>query len=250
MKKLLIGGTIISVILLFVLSLRWDNELHEQEDLRMPVSLGSYSGYGDYKIDPQTILISLEQGNTNVFEPLLEDPRDVEELTNIYISWTQADFMKIFSALSKLVWEDSMDPKVWSVYAIDFSGGCIEEICELDDARIVYFKTTGISYIVRFMDIQPYFGLVRWGDEASYRQPIFDKWKAVEFATSNVTADDALKIAEKNGGRKRRFETFDRCPVYISSSRWSPESWTVSCTPNVYDFLIDLDTGEFTLAER
>src|SRR5512138_839606 len=121
MKKLLVGGIIFFLVALFVISLRWDNDLHKQEDLRMPTSLGSYSGYGDYKIDPETILISLEQGNTNVFEPLLKDPRDVEELTDISISWTQADFMMIFSALSKHVWEDSMDPKVWKIYDIDFS---------------------------------------------------------------------------------------------------------------------------------
>jgi hypothetical protein len=189
----LISGSILFLILLFTISLRWDNSLDEQEDLRMPVSLGSYDGYGDYKIDPETILVSLENGNTDVFQSLLEDPRDVEELTDIAISWTQADFMRIFSALSKFVWDDVMDPNVWNVYAIHFSGGCIDEVCEFFHyARIVYFKKTGNSYTTRFMDIQPYFGLVRWGDGASYRQPILYKWKGVELAASKVSAENAL----------------------------------------------------------
>jgi hypothetical protein len=245
MKKRLIGTTILFLILLLVFSLHWDNKLHEQEDLRMPVSLGSYSGYGDYKINPQTILISLELGNTNVFEPLLEDPRDVEELTDISISWTQADFMRIFSALSKFVWDDAMDPKVWNIYAIHFSGGCIDEDCELFHyARIIYFTKTGNSYTTRFIDIQPYFGLVRWGDGASYRQPILHKWKGVDLAASKVSAENALKIAEENGGKERRLKVYDRCPVYIDATRFNPENWDVSCIPGLYTFLIDLDTGE------
>jgi hypothetical protein len=247
MNKRLIGGLILSLVLIFISLLGWDNSLHEQEDLRMPVSLGSYSGYGDYKIDPETILISLENGNSNVFEPLLEDPRDIEEVTDISISWTQADFMRIFSALSELVWDDSMDPKVWSIYDINFTGGCIDKICDLDFAKIVYFKKTGNSYTTRFMDIQPYFGLVRWGDGASYRQPILRKWKGVDLALSKVSAEGALRMAEENGGREKRLKISDRCGVYIYSSRFNDDNWNIAyhfgLPPYSFHVAIDLETG-------
>lgn len=252
MKKLLVIGSILFLVLLFFISLWWDSSRREQESLRMTVSLGSYSRYGAYKIDPETILVSLEHENTNVFEPLLEDPRDVEELTDISISWTQADYLRIFSALSKLVWDDGMDPQVWSISDIDFSGGCIDEGCDpFHYARMVYFKKVGLSYTTRFMDIQPYFGLVRWGDGANYLQPIWRKWKGIEFARAKVTAEDALRIAEENGGRKKRLSASgNRCPVEVYSSRSDPENWNVWCAPHLYKFLIDLNTGEFKISER
>lgn len=244
MNKSLVGWVIIFLGVIIIILLVWENRPNDQEGLRLPSSLASYSEYGYYKIDPKTILVSLENGNTNVFNPLFEDPRDVEEITDISISWTQADFMRIFSALSKLVWNKPLDPKVWSIYDIYFSGWCTDDSCDLDSARVVYFKTIENSYATRFMDIQPYIGLVRWGDGASYPQPLLDKWKGIELAILKITAEDALRIAETNGGREKRLKTTDRCYVSVSSSRFDPENWTVMCVAG-YTFLIDLNTGKF-----
>jgi len=243
MNKSLVGWAIFFLVLIIIVSLAWDDNHQDQESLRQPSSLGSYSEYGYYKIDPETILGSLESGNTNVFKPVLEDPPEVEEIADISISWTQADYMEIASALSKLVWNDTIDLKVWSIYDIYFTGGCVDDSCDLHSARVVYFKPTGNSYATRFIDIQPYFGLVRWGDGATYPQPLLRKWKGVEFATSKIAAEEALGIAEANGGRERRLKATDRCYISVSSSRFNPEYWHVMCVAG-YQSNIDLDTGE------
>lgn len=252
MNKRLFGKVIFLpalIGLMFVISRAWDDHLHTEEDLRRPNDFGSYSGYGYYKINPETILVSLNNGNTDVFQPLLVDPNEIEEdVTDMSISWTQTDFMRIFSALSKVVWDDSMDPDVWSIYDIDFSGGCEKDICDLDFAQIVYFKESENSYTTRIMDIQPYFGLVRWGDGASYSQPIIHKWKSVDLAMSRITAEDALKISEKNGGRETRMKVSEHCVVFIGSSRFNHTNWAISyvaINPSLHNkYTVDLNTGE------
>ena len=247
MNKRLIGGVVFFLGLIIVISLVWDNRPNDQEGLRLPGSLGSYSEYGYYKIDPETILVSLKNGDANVFQPLLKDPNEIwEEIPDLSISWTQADFMRISSALSKLVWNESMDPKVWSIYDIYFSGWCTDNSCDLDSVQVVYFKTVRNSYATRFMDIHPYFGLVRWGDGASYPQPLLRKWKGVEFATSKIAAEEALRIAEANGGRERRLKATDGCYVSVNSSRFNPEYWHVMCVAG-YQSNIDLDSGEVNI---
>lgn len=248
-NKRLVGGVVVCLGLIIVISLVGADSRNDQEGLRLPSSLGSYSEYGFYKIDPETILVSLKNGDANVFQPLLKDPNEIwEEISDLSIWWTQADFMRIFSALSKLVWNESMDPQVWSIYNIYFSGWCADDSCNLDSVQVVYFKTVGNSYATRFMDIHPYFGLVRWGDGASYPKPLLYKWKGVELAKSKITAEDALRIAEINGGREKRLKTTDGCYVSVNSSRFAPEYWDVFCVAG-YRSAINFDTGEAKISD-
>ena len=88
--------------------------------------MGSYGNMGYFKIDPRTILVSLEGGDTNVFMPMSGDPQDFKELTNLSIYWTQEDFLKIARVLGQKIWNDPMDLKDWSVYYIYFDADCGE----------------------------------------------------------------------------------------------------------------------------
>src|SRR5574341_1203099 len=105
MKKRLIGGVILFLgLIIIVISIVWDDHPNDQEGLRQPGNLGSYSEYGYYKIDPDAIFVSLKNGDAKAFQPLLKDSNEIwEEIPDLSISWTQADFMRIISALSKLV---------------------------------------------------------------------------------------------------------------------------------------------------
>ncbi len=80
----IVGGIISLLILAFIVASTYDNHLHEQEDLRLPNRISSYSDIGYYKIDPETILASLESGNTNVFiQPRLTNMQGLEEIPGI-----------------------------------------------------------------------------------------------------------------------------------------------------------------------
>ena len=276
MKQRLIGGSILFLMILFFIWLTWEKHLYEgslisqtqaaqhrddylkwqtqdaylnKEYHNRPFDFNSYGRDGYYKIDPETILTSLENGDTNVFKPLLKDPTKVERVADASISWTQADYLRVFSAFSKLVWDDSMGSQIWKIYYVDFVGSCFDKPCNLHNALIVYFKISANSYTTRIMEIQPSFGLVRWGDETSY--PVVRQWKGVELSAARITAEDALKIAEKNGGREIRLRAPNKYTVTVHS--WeSDKNWQVQYIfddPPFYQFLVDFDTGRYEFSE-
>ena len=283
MKKKLIGGSILFLMIGCLTWLTWNAEhpylrsvvvqtavvYSQEENIRQqtqdpylykeyykrPFDFNSYERGGYYRFDPKTIFTSLQNGEMNFFEPLSHDPNTVEKITDVSISWTQADYLEIFSALSTLVWDDSMDPMVWKIYDIDFLAECIDESCIFDQADIVYFKISANSYTTRIMRLQPSLGLARWGDETSY--PLVRQWEGVELTTARITAEDALKIAEENGGREIRLKAADKCILAVSSPALSSsgsnnKNWHVRYIfqdPPIYEFFIDFDTGKYEFNE-
>lgn len=242
----IVGGAIFFLILIFIMILAYDNYLHKQEDLNSPGLLGSYWNTGYYRIDPETILPSLEGGNIDVFTPLLENPDEIEEVTDIRIRWTQADFLKIASALGQFAWDDPMDLKDWNVYYISFEGSCSDPI-GLNFASITYFKTGKKGYATRLIEIEPYFGWVRWGDGETYPKPILRKWDSVDLLGAKITADDALRIASEDA--KERFQFKDNCGVLMSTPQSNdPKNWHLHFlgTPDSLVYIVNLESGDYT----
>lgn len=242
-----LGGTLFLTVLIFIIILFYDNHLHRQEDLESPSLISSYWEMGYYKIDPKTILAFLEIGDTNVFTPLLEDPQDVEELTNITIRWTQADFLKITSALGQFLWDDPMELSDWKIYYIYLEGSCGEPI-GFNFASITYFKAEGKTYATRLIEVDPYFGWVRWGNGETYPQPILQKWNSVNLLGAKITADDALRIASEDA--RDRFQVNDACGVLMSSPQSNDfENWHLKIFPGSLDYIsyiVNFETGDYT----
>jgi hypothetical protein len=222
-----------------------------KEYYKRPFDFNNYGRDGYYKFNPQTILSSLEHEDKNVFEPLSTIPSKVEKITDTSISWTQADYLRVFSAFSKLVWNDSMDSKVWKIYYVDFVGNCFDDVCNLHNALIVYFTISANSYTTRIIEIQPSFGLVRWGDKTSY--PLVRQWEGVELSPKRITAEDALKIAEENGGKEIRLKAPNKYMVTVHAWESKNNNWQVqylSDDPPYYEFLINFDTGRYDFSEN
>jgi hypothetical protein len=243
----LIGGTIFLLIMIFIMIVVYDRHLHKQEDLRLPSRISSYSDAGYYKIDPETILTSLGDGDEDVFMPLLVDPQNItEDVTDITISWTETDFLKIADALGHFVWDTTMGPKEWKVYYIAFRGSCNDSI-GFNFAKITYFKTGGRTYVTRLIEIDPYLGLVRWGNGETYPKPILQKWNSVDLFGAKFTADDALRITSNDA--KERFQLTDNCGVLMSTPQNNDnENWYVRFigTPDFVTYIVNLDTGHFS----
>lgn len=243
----IIGGTIFLLILIFIMTLVSDNQLHKQEDLRLPSRISSYQDTGYYKIDPETILASLDNGDADIFMPLLKDPQNIiEDVTDITISWTQADFLKIANAFSRFAWDDPMSPKDWNIYYIAFRGSCNDSI-GFNSAKITYFKIGRRTYVTRLIEIDPYLGLVRWGNGETYPKPILQKWNSVDLFGAKFTADDALRIASNDA--KESFQLTDNCGVLMSTPQNNDnENWYVRFigTPDFVTYIVNLDTGDYT----
>lgn len=243
----IIGGTLFLLISTYILIFRYDNQLNEEENLNLPNRLGSYQDMGYYKIDPETILASLGNGEANVFMPLLKDPQDItEDVTNMTISWTQIDFLKIASALSRFAWNDPMNPEEWNIYYISFRGSCNDPV-GFDYANITYFKIGKKRYATRLIEINPYLGLVSWGDGETYPKPILQKWNSVDLLGAKFTADDALQMASDDA--KERFQFKENCGVLMSTPQNSdPKNWYLHFF-GASDFIlykVNLDTGNLT----
>ena len=244
---LLVGGSIFFLILVLAGIFIYDDYLNKEENLRLPNRISSYWDSGYLKINPETILASLENGDTKVFTPLLENPQDVNVLTDMSIHWTQDDFLKIASAVGQYVWNDPMDLEDWSIYSIDFEGDC-------DDpngfylASITYFNMDGKRYATRLIEIYPYLGWIGWGDGETYPKPILQKWKSVDLSGAKITADDAFRMVKEDA--KVRFQLKD-CEVIMGSPQYSdPKNWYLaifSGTPDLILYIINLDTGDYAI---
>jgi hypothetical protein len=243
----IIGILTFLLVSIFIWILVEDNYLYEQEvqGANAPDLSSSYEKSGYFKIDPKTILASLESGNTHVFMPLSEGEALDLEATDLSIDWTQADFLKIASVLGRLVWDDPMDLKDWSVYLISFQSSCSGPIGFVS-AIIAYFRTEKNNYVTRMIEIKPSFGWVRWGGEGTYPQPILRKWRGVNLAGAKVTADDALQIV--NDDVKMHFQSeANICGVWAGSSRQYPHNWQLHIVRGPLEqifYTVDFYTGE------
>src|SRR5512142_1544424 len=105
----IIGGIIVFLVWVVAVTLLHDNNASEEEGRHMPGLFSSYSDAGYYKIDPKTILPTLDSGNINVFIPFYGNPDDIEEVPGMPVHWSQADFLKIASTMGQFTWDDPMD---------------------------------------------------------------------------------------------------------------------------------------------
>ena len=122
-----------------------------------PSYLSSYVESGDYTINRQTILASLDQGETNVFTPLLttQEPNP-PLLPSGSIAWAQSDYFKIVEALNQNIWQDTMNG--WNVYYLAFDKQCQENPVGFDSLEITYYKTIEVNrervvYCTSYKDI-------------------------------------------------------------------------------------------------
>ena len=212
-----------------------------------PTGLSDYPDKGYYKMDTETILNSLDQGEANVFTPILATPEAYEYLYTEPFPWKQSDYLKVADALHRYVWGETLDG--WSVYNLLFYGDCRNDRVGLDHAKITYFKAVGAQdYTAREIDIAPLFGEADAGGGANFPRPLFG-WNSINLKGLKVTADDVLGIAERNGGDKARLAVENACRVFItlmpSASRkgWLVSYYSNTSAKTIFEIAIDPYTG-------
>lgn len=245
----IVGGAILLLILALAAILVYDNNLYKEEGLNSPGLFSSYSDRGYYKIDPGTILTALDNGRTDVFTPFLENPDDIDEATGVSVRWTQADFLKIASAMGKFAWDDPMDLKDWRVNFILFRGSC-DDPMGFSFATVTYFKTETTWYETRLIEIDPKSGWVRWGNGGSYSKPILRRWNSIDLLEAKITADEALQVASEDA--KKRFQFKNYCDVFMATPQYNDyRNWYLNFmgTPGAVTYIVNLDTGDYTFQD-
>jgi hypothetical protein len=218
-----------------------------------PFLFSRYSTYGFYEIYPETILDSLNRGETNVFTPASEEIWNREEPYYDSIQWSQADYLRIANALSQEVWHEPLDLKEWKVLSLSLDQDCVDNRQGFYDFSIVYFQNAGVSfwnrsYHARIIEFYPWQGIIRWGD-STFSDAILPGWGQVDINDFKLTADDAVLIAEENGGSKARQEVDNVCGISVWLNGYSPinadtnNSWLINYRSAGFSVRIDPFSG-------
>ena len=183
-----------------------------------------------YKINPVSILTDIENGNVeNAFRLIDVEP----SFTDIYPSgsflWKQEDYMEIANAHLFYRTGETMEDG-WFVYGVGKFriDACSDDMRGFDSAEIRLFKRASDGGYDGFVvDIRPLEETLMSG-EGWYKAVLFDdRYAPSKVIESNLTAEDALQIAEQVIGKEMRQKlTNDGCRVSVSYFR--DEYWNVS----------------------
>lgn len=240
---------VISILCLFIMILTFpvlmrdpifmDSQARSYPD----VFFSSYRNAGAYKFDSEIVLDSLEQGEMNVFA-LTSESLGTQVHKNPFV-WKQADYLLIASALHQFVWKASVDD--WSLHDMSFWGKCGDHI-GFDIVDISYAKPIGLQeYNFHRIGIYPRAGEGEWGG-SEFPRSLFDKWYSIDLEKLTVALEDALQIAEKNGGEQARLSVKNRCTVNLSLSPYPYAQWNISYSlapKRIFEVRIDAYTGEY-----
>jgi hypothetical protein len=192
-------------------------------------SVENYSKSGTYKIDANTVLDSISH-NQVFFPPdttTLNDPITTDEL-----KWKQAEYLKVASAFFEFVWRESLDEN-WSVNRMIFDTSCKENPADFESATFVFyqqiFQQRKLKYKARAIEILPLEGKISWGGDNTFYRPVFGA-NVIDLDELKISADEALNIAEENGGKAIRASFQNDCNLYLVLSG---DYWLVVYDPRV-----------------
>ena len=217
-----------------------------QSDRYLPVGISDFRDRNHYQIDAVTILDSIDQGETEVF--VVKDVNQQISPENA-ISWGQADFVKVARTLNQFVWEEPLSG--WRLYSMHFSRDCQDNPTGFTEADLYYFKTTfrengKIRYTTQNFFISPEFGEVIWAGGANFPRPLIG-WKNIRLSQIQITAEDALAIAEANGGKETRELVNNQCTIHVRLA--GDETWQILIYQNdtgssLFRMTIDPESGK------
>ncbi len=206
-----------------------------------------------YIINPQTILQSITQKEKGIFPfPLSEPPIEIPSTQQNVVNWKINEYIKINEAIYDQIWDDTLNG--WHLTSISFSLGCKDAEKGFQDGWFIYFKdeTTPSSIIrkVREINIDPRNNYIMVY-ERKYEPKLID-WSVIDVKKLKVSADDALQIAEKDGGWESRINAKNNCYIdlWLVPGKPGYKGWNVGySSPNatysdIFKIKINPYTGE------
>ena len=201
--------------------------------------------YEEFSINPKTILENISQGKKDIFIPV-ENPMPTNNL--VPVSWSQEDYLVIANSIHVFSWNEELSD--WGVNSILFYLQCDETHYGSQSVYLTYFKLIKSDVeeyrLVHNVVIQPQEKRVgAWAEKYSQ---LTSAWKEYKLSEFKITSDEALQIAENNGGKSFRENINNDCSVSISVNRTNHNDgdWVVAYSSN-FEFIIDTNTGEYQL---
>ena len=251
---MLIGLASLSFCIGIAYELHVVRETGLQQFNRLPSFVNDTNGSTEYEIDPKTILMSLEKGEQEIFNPIIATPEVYTPLVAGSFLWTQSDYLKIASALGQIKWKEDLND--WYLFGMYFEKECGDNPKGFDSGSIIYFKaynngeiTDYLHYQTETIAIYPLFKNVVLGGDYIPR-PLFG-WTSISLNSLKVTADNALQIAEENGGREARLKVKNVCniAIFTSPNLYGKNNWEVRYSPASFDIYIDSYSGKYKVID-
>lgn len=87
-----------------------------------------------------------------------------------------------------------------------------------------------------------------------FTRSVFSGWKYINLDKLKVTAEEALEIAENNGGQQARLTIKNRCRINLLLGPYPSPNWWISYSQNIsakeiFEMKIDAYTGKFDVTE-
>ena len=200
-----------------------------------------------FSIESKTILetASFEK---NVFVPISNDSPRTQATT--FVQWNQSDYLSLAEALHSVAWKETLDS--WNLSEMFFRMECKDISIGPQFGQINYLKTVKTkdkeAILVRVMEIEPEINQAYTAEIDYYSTQ--RSW--LDISKVKVSAEQALQIAESNGGSKLRQEMGNNCRIYqsISANKDEYSGWIISYSsydkPELNrDFYIDAETGNY-----
>ncbi len=201
-----------------------------------------FEEWGSMKINAETLLNTLNKKETNLFTPELTPAEYPFSNQQNQINWHQTDFLDVAEAAYKFRWKES--PFFWGIYRLFFDTTCQDMKSGFYDATITYYTTDldhlPLTHTVRQLQIYPQNNEILWGQDGGFPVAIPD-WININVKSLLVNADDALRIAEENGGETFRSAVQNKCRIGLVLYGSDELGWRVWYTGTDY-------TGTITLS--
>jgi hypothetical protein len=226
-----------------------------------PVTISDSRDLKIYFFNSETALKSLEQSNVSILTPLTKITAD-EYLNSgpppvksqAYL-WKYSDYLKFANVVQKQTWGDEAMFE-WDLLRMSFNSECQDPLDGFSRADLYYFRPITVdgeaTYAGREMLLRPLYGDIVSGSGTNYPRPFLGSWESIDLSKLKITPDNALQIAEKNGGKSFRNMVKNDCRVFFSYAVRRNEGWIVlyssrKNTSEKFEMNINPFTGEFKI---
>jgi hypothetical protein len=218
-----------------------------EEARSFPVGIGDFRDRNSYQIDPNTIIAAFDSGRTDLFT--LMDSSQPTAIPDASFSWLQEDFIKVARALNQTVWSEPLNG--WKLYSMHFSTACQDDPHGFTEGDFYYFRTTfRDNGKIRFTTQDFFISLpheqATWAGGANFAHPLFG-WENIRLGRTQITAEDALTIAEENGGRESRLLVDNNCTIHVmlaGDNVWQVYMYHDDTRALIFRMEIDPSTGQ------
>jgi len=210
---------------------------------------------GNYSFNENSIFELLAQGNLDVFTPIPEVPSFPTPSASYTRRMNFNDFLVLAQAFHRWQWDEPISN--WNLYELEYQVDCEDVEGGPSFVSITLFKISNSfekeTRFVHTIQIGHPSGTIFWTEAERY--PVNENWHAIDLTQIKISAEDALKIADENGGLEARLSANNNCRIDVLAPSLSKNEWLVEYASYsssdgwryLLEVYVDKESGEFRI---